>query len=130
MLDKIFKYSKSNSSFDIYSLRGDPSLLKQGQDNRYYRMCTSDKDFRVGFQKYNNDNRLFLSIAVGREQYVPTVEFAQSAIFALSQKTLQNCKNRTGEVIKKSWEIEMNCESIDCLFSLQEVLLSYFETKI
>lgn len=129
MIQTLFDHSKSHSDFDIFSQRGDKYSLKHGQDNLYFRMCTSDKSFRVGFQQYSN-GRLYLSMAVNSEKHISIVTSAHKAISALSHETIQNCKSRTGQSLNKSWEIEMGCRSVDALFSLQEVLLSYFETKI
>ena len=129
MIKKIFEYSKNNSDFNFFSQRGDANELKQGQDNLYYRMCTTDKSFRVGFQKYNNIEGIYLSIAVSKTDNIPSINFAQNAILALSDKKLQNCKDRHGNIIEKSWELKVESNSVEQLFSLQELILTYFESK-
>lgn len=130
MLESLFNYSKANSRFKTFSQRGDANELKQGQENLYYRMCTTGKSFRVGFQKYHHEDTIYLSVAVSKEKNVPAILFAQNAISALSNKQLQNCKDRTGNIIEKSWEMKVEAESIEQLFSLQEILLTYFESQI
>lgn len=130
MINRLFSHSKENSAFSFYSKRGsNPNELKEGYNNVYYRMCTSDKSFRVGFQEYI-DGDVYLSFAVNSIKLVDKVKFAQSAISALSDRQIQNCKDRTGKIIDKSWELKMNRKSIEELFSLQEVLLYFFESQI
>ena len=107
MLDKIFNQSKTNSKFNIFSQRGNANELKQGQDNLYYRMCTTDKSFRVGFQKYHNDNTIYLSLAVSKEKNIPAIMVVQNVISALANKQLKNCRDRAGNIIGKSWEVEI-----------------------
>jgi len=130
MLREIFEYSKLNSEFEVFSQRGNAYELKQGQENLYYRMCTSDKSFRVGFQKYHHSDTIYLSIAVSKEKNVPAVLSAPNTLPELSNKKLQNCKDRTGKTIIKSWEMPVKAESVEQLFTLQESLLTYFESQI
>jgi len=118
MLREIFEYSKSNSEFEVFSQRGNAYELKQGQENLYYRMCTTDKSFRVGFQKYHHSDTIYLSIAVSKEKNVPAVISAQRTLPELSNQKFQNCKDRTGKTILKSWEMPLKAESLEHLFQL------------
>jgi len=127
MINQIFEYSKTNSKFPIYSLRGDANRLKEGQNNKYYRMSTIDKCFRVGYQKYNDQVKLLLAIVTTKEEYIDIVENSLKALSVFNENRVVHSKDRLGETVDKSWELEVVSSSIEGMFYLQEMLLNYYE---